>query len=219
MCAFKSFGANVRLVYMLDMIKFDNKGLVAVVTQDANSGEILMLAYANREALEKTLEIKQAHYFSRSRNELWHKGASSGHFQEIIEIRYDCDQDAVLYRVKQTGAACHTGNYSCFYRTLTEPSKRSVGDVLARLEHTIQDRLKTQPEGSYVTTLYKKGIGYMSQKLVEEAGETIVAALQKNDEELLQESADLLFHLTVLLQERGFALADVAKVLEDRHKD
>ena len=203
---------------MLDMIKFDDKGLVVVITQDASSGEILMLAYANHEALEKTLETKQAHYFSRSRNELWHKGATSGHFQDIIEIRYDCDSDAVLYRVEQTGAACHTGNYSCFYRTLTEASNRSVGDVLIGLEHTIQDRLKNKPEGSYVTTLFKKGIGYMSQKLVEEAGETIVAALQKNDEELLQESADLLFHLTVLLQERGFSLQDVTKVLEERHK-
>jgi len=203
---------------MLNMIKFDSKGLVAVITQDASSGEVLMLAYANREALEKTLETKQAHYFSRSRNELWHKGATSGHFQDIVEIRYDCDQDAVLYRVEQTGAACHTGNYSCFYRTLSEASNRSVGDVLIGLEHTIQDRLKNKPEGSYVTTLYKKGIGYMSQKLVEEAGETIVAALQKNDDELLQESADLLFHLTVLLQERGFSLKDVTKVLEERHK-
>ena len=204
---------------MLDMIKFDDKGLVVVITQDASSGEILMLAYANHEALEKTLETKQAHYFSRSRNELWHKGATSGHFQDIIEIRYDCDSDAVLFRVEQTGAACHTGNYSCFYRTLSEASSRSVGDVLIGLEHTIQDRLKNKPEGSYVTTLFKKGIGYMSQKLVEEAGETIVAALQKNDEELLQESADLLFHLTVLLQERGFSLQDVTKVLEERHKD
>ena len=201
------------------MIKFDDKGLVTVVTQDANSGEVLMLAYANREALEKTLESRQAHYYSRSRNELWHKGATSGHFQDIVEIRYDCDQDAVLYRVEQTGAACHTGNYSCFYRTLSEPGNRSVGEVLGRLEHTIRDRLKNKPEGSYVSTLNKKGIGYMSQKLVEEAGETIVAALQKNDQELLQESADLLFHLTVLLQERGFSLKDVSKVLEERHKD
>lgn len=204
---------------MLDMIKFDDNGLVAVVTQDAKSGEILMLAYANSEALNKTLETKQAHYYSRSRGEIWHKGATSGHFQDIVEIRYDCDQDAILYRVVQTGAACHTGNYSCFYRVLGETSSKSVGEVLLGLEHTIQDRLKNKPEGSYVTTLYKKGIGYMSQKLVEEAGETIVAALQKNDEELLQESADLLFHLTVLLQERGFGLQDVTKVLEERHKN
>ena len=203
---------------MFDSIQFDKNGLVPVVTQDAFSGEVLMLAYANLEALQKTLETKQAHYFSRSRNELWHKGASSGHFQNIKDIRYDCDSDAVLYKVEQIGAACHTGNYSCFYRSVEEVDQgRSVGETLHGLEQTVRSRLKELPEGSYVAKMHQKGIGYVAQKVVEEAGETIVAALQKNDEELLQESADLLFHLTVLLQERGFSLQDVTNVLEQRH--
>jgi phosphoribosyl-AMP cyclohydrolase / phosphoribosyl-ATP pyrophosphohydrolase len=201
----------------LPALKFDSQGLIPVIAQDADTGEVLMFAYATKEALEKTLETKQAHYFSRSRNELWHKGATSGNTQEIVEVRFDCDEDVVLYRVKPNGPACHTGEQSCFYRTIGEPSQLSLGDVMGLLERVVSDRLEKLPEGSYVTKLHERGIGYVAQKVVEEAGESVVAALQQKDEEFLGEAADLLFHLTVLLKERGLSLMQVSNVLEKRH--
>lgn len=203
----------------LDSLNFDDKGLIPVITQDAQSGQVLMLAYANREALAKTLETNEAHYYSRSRQKLWHKGATSGHIQTIVELRYDCDKDALLYRAKQHGAACHTGEYSCFYRTLNSEANLSIGEVMALLERVVSERLETLPEGSYVTKLHEKGVGYISQKVVEEAGESIVAALEKKDDDLLGEAADLLFHLTVLLKERGLGLEGVMNVLEERHRE
>jgi phosphoribosyl-AMP cyclohydrolase / phosphoribosyl-ATP pyrophosphohydrolase len=210
-----------KLVGMMDFssFKFDADGLIPVVTQDAASGEVLMLAYANQEALEKTLETKLAHYYSRSRQALWRKGASSGHIQELVELRYDCDADALLYRVHQTGAACHTGKRSCFYRSLSEPAALSLAEVMGLLERVVSERLEQLPEGSYVTKLHQRGLGYVAQKVVEEAGESIVAALEKKDDDLLAEAADLLFHLTVLLKERGLSLAQVAEVLESRHHE
>jgi phosphoribosyl-ATP pyrophosphohydrolase/phosphoribosyl-AMP cyclohydrolase len=203
----------------LSDLTFNEQGLIPVITQDADTGEVLMFAYATKEALEKTLGTKQAHYFSRSKNELWHKGATSGNTQEVIEVRFDCDEDVVLYRVKPNGPACHTGEQSCFYRTIGEPSQLSMGDVMGLLERVVSDRLQRLPEGSYVTKLHERGIGYVAQKVVEEAGESIVAALQQKDEEFLGEVADLLFHLTVLLKERGLSLMQVSKVLEERHRE
>ena len=200
-------------------LTFDERGLVPVIAQDASSGEVLMFAWATREALETTLQTRQAHYFSRSRGELWRKGATSGHVQEVVEVRYDCDGDAVLYRVLQTGAACHTGARSCFYRALTEEASPSLGDVMGLLERVVGDRLATLPEGSYVTKLHERGLGYIAQKVVEEAGESIVAALEHKDDELLGEAADLVFHLTVLLKERGLSLKEVTDVLAARHRD
>jgi phosphoribosyl-AMP cyclohydrolase / phosphoribosyl-ATP pyrophosphohydrolase len=203
----------------LPPLKFDNQGFIPVITQDADTGEVLMFAYVTKEALEKTLTTKQAHYFSRSRNELWHKGATSGNTQSVVEVRFDCDEDVVLYRVKPKGPACHTGEQSCFYRTIGEQGQLSLGDVMGLLERVVSDRLTTLPEGSYVTKLHERGIGYVAQKVVEEAGESIVAALEKKDDEFLSEAADLLFHLTVLLKERGLSLMQVAKVLEQRHQE
>ena len=203
----------------LDSLTFDAQGLIPVITQDASSGEVLMFAYASREAIEKTLATGQAHYYSRSRQELWHKGATSGHFQQLVELRFDCDEDALLYRVVQTGAACHTGERSCFYRTLTPKAQKSMGEVFALLEAIVTQRLTDLPENSYVTTLHERGIGYVAQKVVEEAGESIVAALQEKDDELLEESADVFFHLSVLLKERGLGLPQVADVLAKRHRD
>jgi phosphoribosyl-AMP cyclohydrolase / phosphoribosyl-ATP pyrophosphohydrolase len=200
-------------------LNFNDQGLIPVITQDADTGEVLMFAYATREALEKTLNTKQAYYFSRSRNELWHKGATSGNTQDIVEVRLDCDEDAVLYRVKLNGPACHTGEQSCFYRTIGDEAQLSMGDVMGLLERVVTDRLKKLPEGSYVTKLHERGIGYVAQKVVEEAGESIVAALLQKDEEFLGEAADLLFHLTVLLKERGLSLQQVSNVLEVRHRE
>ena len=201
-----------------DALAFDARGLVPVVVQDAASGEVLMLAWADREALARTLESGEAHYFSRSRGELWRKGATSGHTQRVLEVRFDCDADAVLYRVSQRGAACHTGARSCFYRSLGPAAPASLGEVLALLEDVVESRLAELPEGSYVTELHRRGLGYVAQKVVEEAGGSVAAALERKDEELKAEAADLLFHLTVLLRERGLGLAEVAAVLWARHR-
>ena len=205
----------------LASLSFDPRGLIPVVTQDASSGQVLMLAYADREAVEKTLETREAHYYSRSRGELWHKGATSGHVQRVLEVRYDCDGDALLYRVAQTGAACHTGETSCFYRPLTDPltdaAPPGIGEMMGTLERVVETRLRELPGGSYVAKLHARGLGYVAQKVVEEAGESIVAALQNKPDELASEAADLLFHLTVLLRESGVSLQDVAAKLADRH--
>ncbi|MDQ3459093.1 MAG: bifunctional phosphoribosyl-AMP cyclohydrolase/phosphoribosyl-ATP diphosphatase HisIE [Deinococcota bacterium] len=207
-----------RLDPTLPDLAFDERGLVPVVTQDAKSGEVLMLAYADREAVEKTLEMKEAHYFSRSRNELWRKGASSGNVQKLTELRYDCDADALLYRVEQTGPACHSGERSCFYRGVGEAQPPSLGEVMALLEGVIAARLRDLPEGSYVTSLHERGLGRIAQKVVEEAGETVVAALERNSGELVDEAADLLFHLVLLLRESGVTGGEVAAKLAERHQ-
>jgi len=207
-------------------LKFNAEGLLPVIVQDNASGQVLMLAYANQEAITKTLDSGEAHYYSRSRQELWHKGATSGHVQHIDDVRFDCDADAVLYTVKQTGAACHTGEYSCFYRSLAgletktgsqTEKKTTIGEMMSVLEHTINSRYTDMPEGSYVAKLHNRGQGYIAQKVVEEAGETIVAALLDNHEEMAKEAADLLFHLGVLLKEKGVGWQEVANVLADRH--
>ena len=201
----------------LPPVNFDERGLVPVITQDALSGEVLMLAYANQKALEKTLETNQAHYYSRSRHELWRKGATSGNTQEVVEVRVDCDEDALLYRVRQTGPACHTGERSCFYRS-SDKEQTSLGETMALLERVVNERLETLPEGSYVTKMHEKGKGYVAQKVVEEAGESIVAALENKPDELVGEAADLLFHLTVLLRESGVSLQNVSDELVQRHQ-
>ncbi len=199
-------------------LSFGARGLIPVVTQDAATGQVLMLAYANQAAVDKTLETREAHYYSRSRGELWHKGATSGHIQNIVEIRYDCDEDALLYRVTQTGAACHTGEYSCFYRSLSEPTPPGIGEMMGTLERVVEARLRELPAGSYVAKLHERGLGYVAQKVVEEAGESIVAALEHKPDELVGEAADLLFHLTVLLNESGVSLQAVAAKLSERHQ-
>ena len=204
----------------LPPIDFERLGLVPVVAQDADSGEVLTLAYANEEALRRTLESGEAHYWSRSRAELWHKGATSGNVQDVVEVRYDCDEDALLYRVRPRGPACHTGARSCFYRTAADTeASPSLGDVMALLQRVIDDRLDTLPEGSYVTEMHRRGTGYIAQKVVEEAGETIVAALQEEREALVDEAGDLIFHLAVLLRERDIPLTEVTSRLWERHRD
>ena len=202
----------------LEHLRFDDRGLVPVVTQDALSGEVLMLAYANRDALDKTLQTGQAHYYSRSRDELWHKGATSGHVQNIVEVRVDCDEDTVLYRVLQTGAACHTGAYSCFFRNIHGEPQAAIGEMMMMLERIIDSRLLDLPEGSYVRKMHERGVGYVSQKVVEEAGESIVAALEDKPDELIGEVADLFFHTAMLLREKGISMQDVAAKLAERHQ-
>ena len=203
-------------------IRFDERGLVPVIAQDANTGAVLTLAFANREAVERTLESGEAHYYSRSRGELWRKGATSGNTQRVVEVRVDCDGDALLYRVEPRGPACHTGEESCFFTTLAggrvDPGngvEADFGAVVDRLAGTIAQRRREMPEGSYTARLLGGGTERVAQKVGEEAVEVVVAALK--DERLAEEAADLVYHLLVLLEERGVGIGEVARVLYDRH--
>ena len=199
-------------------IRYDSSGLVPVVAQDAETGEVLMLAYATREAVEKTISSGEAHYHSRSRGELWRKGATSGNTQRVIDVRLDCDGDALLYRVEPTGPACHTGERSCFFTSLASSDGETLGlgKILTRLADTISWRHREMPEGSYTAKLLDRGAGYIAQKVGEEAVEVVVAALE--GERLGEETADLLYHLLVLLEERGVGVEEVARILDERHR-
>ncbi len=202
----------------LDAVKFDERGLVPVVIQDAGSGEVLTLAWANREALERTLQTGQTHLYSRSRQALWKKGETSGHVQDLVEMRLDCDGDAVLYRVRPHGPACHTGARSCFHNPVTPEATPPLGWVLEQVWRTIQNRLETMPEGSYVARMHAAGLDRILKKIGEEAGEVIIAAKNPDDGELAWEASDLLFHLLLTLAERGLTPEDLARVLNERHQ-
>jgi phosphoribosyl-ATP pyrophosphohydrolase/phosphoribosyl-AMP cyclohydrolase len=208
----------------LDRVEFDENGLVPVVAQDVATGDVLTLAYANREAVEKTLASGEAHYYSRSRSQLWRKGATSGNTQRVVEVRLDCDGDALLYLVEPRGPACHTGEKSCFFTTLagegvgvTTAGDHDVpfGTMVERLARTIAQRHREMPEGSYTASLIEGGPERLAQKVGEEAVEVVVAAL--SDQRLPEEAADLVYHLLVLLKERGVGTEEVAGVLRDRH--
>jgi len=204
----------------MNQIRFDAAGLVPVVTQDARSGEILMLAYASREALEETLRSGYAHYWSRSRRSLWRKGETSGNVQEVVEVRIDCDGDTLLYRVRQSGPACHTGKGSCFYRALDLDGETeldsSPGHILDRVDEAIEARRAQPREGSYTNYLFDKGVDKILKKVGEEATEVVVAAKNEDPVELRAEVADLLYHLLVLLRERNLPLGAVWKELDER---
>lgn len=199
-------------------IRYDEYGLVPVIAQDAKTNEVLTLAYANQEAVEKTVATGEAHYYSRSRSELWRKGETSGNTQRIVEVRLDCDGDALLYRVEPRGPACHTGERSCFFTPVYRESGEvpNLGRTLTRLAGTIAGRHEEMPEGSYTAKLFQRGTGYAAQKVGEEAVEVVVAALE--GEKLAEETADLFYHLLVLLEERGVKPEEVARVLDERHR-
>jgi phosphoribosyl-ATP pyrophosphohydrolase/phosphoribosyl-AMP cyclohydrolase len=207
----------------LAAVRFAPDGLVPVVAQDSRSGDVLMLAFANREALERTAATGRAHYYSRSRAALWRKGESSGHEQSVREIRIDCDGDAILYRVDQTGPACHTGTRTCFATAVGRDGEVTSGEdpgahLLTRLAATIADRAATRPAGSYTAQLLDSGVPKISQKLGEEAVEVVVAANAEEPERLASEAADLLYHLLVLLEARGVPLDAVWKELAQRSR-
>jgi len=203
-------------------VRFGADGLVPVVAQDHRNGNVLMLAWATQEALEKTAETGQAHYWSRSRRQLWRKGESSGHSQAVAEIRLDCDGDTVLYRVHQQGPACHTGQPTCFSTVVRNggvaPQTEPGAHLLTRLASTIARRSAERPAGSYTVKLLDRGVPKVSQKVGEEAIEVVVAANAEDGARLASESADLLYHLLVLLEARGVTLDDVLRELEEREK-
>ena len=190
----------------MSRIRFDEKGLVPAVAQDAKTGRVLMLAYMNAQSLQMTIDSGYATYFSRSRNQLWRKGETSGHTQRVLEIRYDCDGDALLLTVEQKGPACHTGEISCFHNpvlTADEEDLPPTSGVVQQVYDVICDRKEHPREGSYTNYLLDKGVEKICKKVGEEAGETIIAAMKRSKPEVCYEAADLVYHLLVLLFEQG----------------
>lgn len=198
-------------------IKWNSDGLVPAIAVDAYTNEVLMQAYMNEEALRLTLETGRAHYYSRSRGKLWLKGETSGHFQTVADVYTDCDNDSILLRVIQTGAACHTGSRTCFFRKLKSFSRVADISILQKNIDTIEDRAEHPQEGSYTNYLLAKGREKICKKVGEESTECVIAAMKGDNEELANELADLYFHTMVLMKDRGLAFNDVLKVLEDRH--
>jgi phosphoribosyl-ATP pyrophosphohydrolase/phosphoribosyl-AMP cyclohydrolase len=194
-------------------IAYDEQGLVTCVIQDWHSGEVLTVAYMNAEALAATRRTGELHLWSRSRDELWRKGATSGNTQTVKAIRYDCDGDALLALVVPAGPACHTGERTCFHRGELEPP--APHEVLPGLERTIADRAVTAPEGSYTARLLADP-PFVGEKVEEEAEEVARAARDESDERVAEEAADVLYHLAVLLRGRGLRLADAEEVLRAR---
>jgi phosphoribosyl-ATP pyrophosphohydrolase/phosphoribosyl-AMP cyclohydrolase len=194
-------------------LNFDAQGLVPVVIQDHASGEVLTLAYANAEAVARTRETGELHLWSRSRQELWHKGATSGNTQAVRALRVDCDGDALLAIVEPAGPACHTGQRTCFFTGDLEPP--APHEVLPALERILRERQEQRPEGSYTVTLLDDP-ALIGAKVQEEAEEVARAAREETDERVDNEAADVLYHLLVLLRSRGRSLADVAEVLDGR---
>ncbi|WP_159888377.1 bifunctional phosphoribosyl-AMP cyclohydrolase/phosphoribosyl-ATP diphosphatase HisIE [Paenibacillus puerhi] len=226
-------GAAASLEELVKAIKWDSQGLVPAIVQDAASKEVLMLAYMNGESLGKTLESGETWFWSRSRSELWHKGATSGHIQKVRSLRYDCDGDTLLVLVDQAGPACHTGSYSCFTGEVglgALSAAEGAGDgvleakggadrfaILNTLEATIAQRDAERPEGAYTTYLFEKGVDKILKKVGEESAEVIIAAKNRDPVELRCEASDLIFHLMVLLREQKLPLDHVLQELDHRH--
>ncbi len=196
-------------------IAFDERGLVPCIAQDWRTGEVLTLAYMNAEALRRTRETGEIHFFSRARQELWHKGATSGNTQAVRAIRYDCDGDALVALVEPSGPACHTGERTCFHRGDLE--SWAPYEALPSLERTIASRAAERPAGSYTTTLLDDP-GLAGAKVQEEAEEVVRAVREESDERVAEEAADVLYHLAVLMRGRDLSLADAERVLDGRHR-
>jgi phosphoribosyl-ATP pyrophosphohydrolase/phosphoribosyl-AMP cyclohydrolase len=188
-------------------------GLIPAIIQDEQTKTVLMLGYMNKEALEKTQETGKVTFFSRTKNRLWTKGEESGNFLHVVSIAEDCDHDTLLIKVHPEGPVCHTGNDTCF----NEKNKEDIM-FLKYLQDFIVRRRQEMPEGSYTTSLFNKGVGRMAQKVGEEAVETVIEAMDCNDERLLYEGSDLLYHLIVLLTYKGYRIEDLANELKKRHK-
>lgn len=209
----------------VSQVKFDEKGLIPSIVQDAASKEVLTLAYMNEESLQKSIETRETWFWSRSRAELWHKGETSGNTQKIIDIKYDCDQDALIVLVQPAGPACHTGAYSCFGGSLLAEGEAAAASenmsdrfaIISELERVIAEREAEMPEGAYTTYLFEKGVDKILKKVGEEATEVVIAAKNRNPEELKWEVADLIYHVLVLLREQKLPLDEVLNVLMERH--
>ena len=202
-------------------VKLNEQGLVPAIAQDADTGQVLMLGYMNPGSLKRTMEGEQVWFYSRSREDLWHKGEISGNYLNLKEAWLDCDGDTLLLKVKPDGPACHTGETSCFYTPMEQlPEEYEVTEtgpgILSELFAVIQDRQRDPPEGSYTAKLLQEGIGRIAQKVIEEAGETAIAAVQDNKEDLPKEVADLLYHTLVLMAASGVTPNQVWEELRNR---
>lgn len=195
----------------LHEIKFDERGLIPAIVQNAKTREVLTLAYMNEESLARTIETGQTWFWSRSRNELWHKGETSGNTQQVVSLALDCDCDAIVVLVDPAGPACHTGAVSCF-----EIAQNS--SLLTRLYELIQSREHERPDGSYTTYLFEEGLDKILKKLGEESAETIIAAKNDDRGRFVSEVSDLVYHLLVLLVARGVSLEEIAGELEQRRR-
>ena len=211
-------------------VRFDERGLAPCVVQDSRSGEVLMVAYVNEEALRLTMETGQMHLYSRSRDEIWHKGASSGNFQRVTQLRYDCDGDAVVALVEPAGPACHTGERSCFYRDLEGTAESAVDappapgepvpvpfEALAGLERTLVERKRDRPAGSYTVELLDDP-SLAASKVKEEAAEVVKAVKGESEERIAEEAADVMYHMAVLMLSRGVSMAEALQILNGRRK-
>lgn len=210
---------------LLKEVKYDSKGLVTAIVQDYHSKKVRMVAYMNEEALTKTLETGQVYYFSRSRNELWLKGDTSGYYQYLKGMSIDCDGDALLLQIEQVGGvSCHTGQATCFYRDLTENvditinrgNIKSSGNMLTDLYNTIIDRKNNPKEGSYTNYLFDKGINKILKKVGEESSEILIAAKDNDKQEVIFEVADFMYHVTVMMASLGVSWEDVEEELSKR---
>jgi phosphoribosyl-ATP pyrophosphohydrolase/phosphoribosyl-AMP cyclohydrolase len=206
---------NARDALTKEEVVFGGDGLVPCVVQDWATGEVLTLAYMNEEALERTIESSEVHFWSRSRNELWRKGATSGNVMRVRSLRYDCDADALLAVVDPAGPACHTGERTCFYRALGDRGV-AAHEALPELARTLNQRGRDMPAGSYTAQLLRAGAGAIGDKVQEEAEEAARAAREESDERLAEEAADVVYHLGVLLESRGLSFTDLLSELTAR---
>jgi len=197
---------------ILNEAKFNSDGLIPAVVQDARTREVLMVAYMNRESLRLSIAQGETVFYSRSRKELWHKGATSGNTQRILRMSLDCDNDTILVEVEPRGPACHTGTYSCF------GVEAGFAGTLQQLYDLITTRKETRPDGSYTTKLFDQGIDKIVKKLGEEAVETVIAAKNDSTQRIVEETSDLLYHLLVTLVEKGVTLEEIQDELAKRHK-
>jgi phosphoribosyl-ATP pyrophosphohydrolase/phosphoribosyl-AMP cyclohydrolase len=215
---------------VIQNLKFDEQGLIPTIIQNSRTSEILTLAYMNEESLYKTLQTGQTWFWSRSRKELWHKGETSGNFQNVVDIRIDCDGDALVVLVDPEGPACHLGEDTCFHRQIKEnqyqllnksvslvnQSSLELGILLDELYRLIEERKLKRPEGSYTTYLFNAGLDKILKKVGEESAETIIAAKNHSTQQMASEISDLLYHLLVLMSERGVRLEDIFNELKQR---
>lgn len=204
---------------MIDQLKFNREGLLPAVIQDCITGQVLMVAYMNRQALEKTLETKTTWFYSRSRKKLWNKGETSGNIQRVKDIAVDCDGDTLLVLVEQEGDACHTGNNSCFYTSLEDKKFEYVPvqeNILGKIYKVVGERMKRPREGSYTSYLLEKGVDKILKKIGEEATEVVIGAKNGGREEIVSEISDLLYHITVLLAVKGIEYQEVFRELQKR---
>lgn len=207
------------MTFDIEELKFNSHGLIPAIIQDVESNQVLMMAFMNKESLGKTLESGQTWFWSRSRQELWHKGATSGHYQDVKEMFYDCDADCLLIKVVQTGPACHTGERTCFHNNVVSSEMPiASSEIINQVYDIVTGRKKEMPEGSYTTYLFTKGLDKILKKVGEESAEVIIGAKNRSRDEVVYEVADLLYHLMVLLAEQDITPHEVYQELAKRKK-